>query len=221
MDQIRIFIYVLELEKGKYYVGQSSQPMFRFAQHIDFGASKWTKLFKAKKMVVCEEKFVDTACEAKLLENWTTLHWMQKKGWRNIRGGDYLKVEDYMLEKDICHIFDTETNKIRYFVESCRYLFGISQDYIIYILELKNGKYYIGSTQRLGRDLGKHFLGNGIDWTKANKPVRVLEYYTVPHGSSHVEEKLKRLKEHVDFYGMENVRGGNFEPKKTREPISP
>lgn len=156
---------------------------------------------------------VDSAKDAKLYENWLTLIYMEKMGWQNVRGGDYCKTEDYKLKEDIDHIFDTEANKIRYFVPQVKYLFGTSEDYIIYILELENNKYYIGSTQKLGKCLGKHFLGKGIDWTRFNRPINVLEYYTVPFPSNYIEEKLKRLKEHVAYYGMENVRGGNFEQK--------
>ena len=213
MDKIKITLYVLELEKGKYYVGQTSMPTFRYAEHIASVGSKWTKLYRAKARVVLEERLFESYEEAKLYENWLTMHWMQKKGWRNVRGGDFLKVEDYLLQRDIEHIFDVETNKIRYFVPSCKYLFGISSDWIIYVLELENGKYYIGSTKRLGRDLGKHFLGKGIDWTRINKPVKVLTYFDVPMPNNYIDEKLKLLKQHVAYYGMENVRGGNFEQK--------
>jgi hypothetical protein len=74
-------------------------------------------------------------------------------GWQNVRGGDYCKTEDYKLKEGIDHIFDTETNRIRYFVPQVKYLFGTSEDYIIYILKLENNKYYIGSTRKLGRAL--------------------------------------------------------------------
>lgn len=215
MEQIKIYLYVLELEKGKYYVGQTNKPTFRYAEHISYCGSKWTKLYKAKKRLVLKEMMVDSHQEAKLYENWLTLIYMEKIGWENVRGGDYCKTEDYMLKEDLDLIFDTETNKIRYFVPQVKYLFGTSEDYIIYILELENGKFYIGSTQKLGKCLGKHFLGKGINWTKFNRPVKVLEHYTVPSPGNHIEEKLKRLKEHVAYYGMENVRGGNFEQKHT------
>ena len=116
MEQIKIYLYVLELEKGKYYVGQTKKPVFRYTEHISYSGSKWTKLYKAKKRLVLKEMLVDSHQEAKLYENWLTLHWMQKMGWQNVRGGDYCKTEDYILKEDIDHIFDTESGKIRYFV---------------------------------------------------------------------------------------------------------
>lgn len=216
MEQIKIYLYVLELEKGKYYIGQTNKPTNRYAEHINYCGSKWTKLYKAKKRLLIKEMMVDSHQDAKLYENWLTLIYMEKMGWQNVRGGDFCKTEDYMLKEDIDHIFDTETGKIRYFVPQVKYLFGTSHDPIIYILELENGKFYIGSTQRLGKDLGKHFLGKGIDWTKFNRPVKVLEYYTVPMPNNYIEEKLKRLKEHIAYYGKENVMGGNFEQKSSK-----
>ncbi len=218
MEQTKIFIYVLELEKGKYYVGQTSNPNFRYAEHFKYAGSKWTKRYRALKRIVLKEVFVESLQEARLLENWTTLHWMKKKGWRNVRGGEFCKIDDLAHQSDIEHIFDTEAGRIRDFGFQSKYLFGTSPDHIIYILELENGKFYIGSTDKLGKCLGKHFLGRGIDWTRFNRPIKVLEYYTVPFPNNYIEEKLKRLKEHVAYYGMENVRGGNFE-QKNREPV--
>ena len=39
-------------------------------------------------------------------------------------------------------------------------------NYIIYVLKLRKGHYYIGQTNNLEKRLQKHFLGMGSEWTK-------------------------------------------------------
>jgi predicted GIY-YIG superfamily endonuclease len=37
-----VFIYLLELENNKYYVGKTSKPDFRLEQHFNSSGSQWT-----------------------------------------------------------------------------------------------------------------------------------------------------------------------------------
>lgn len=41
-----MFIYVLQLEEGKYYVGKTTQPSFRIESHFHGSGSSWTKKYK-------------------------------------------------------------------------------------------------------------------------------------------------------------------------------
>ena len=41
-----VYIYVLKLIKGKYYVGKTSNPKFRLDNHFNKNGSKWTKIYK-------------------------------------------------------------------------------------------------------------------------------------------------------------------------------
>ena len=40
-----ISIYAIELEKGKYYIGKTSNPQFRLQSHFDSNGSYWTKKY--------------------------------------------------------------------------------------------------------------------------------------------------------------------------------
>lgn len=77
---------------------------------------------------------------------------------------------------------------------------------IIYILKLKDNKYYIGKTEDLTLSLKKHFNSNGIEWTKMYKPIELIQ--TIDNYDSFDEDKytIKYMKK----YGIENVRGGSF-----------
>jgi len=46
-----VFIYILELENKKYYVGKTTNPDFRLQQHFNSSGSQWTKKYKPKKVL--------------------------------------------------------------------------------------------------------------------------------------------------------------------------
>ena len=48
-----VFIYVLELEQGKYYIGKTTMPNFRIESHFNTSkyASAYTNLYKPLKVV--------------------------------------------------------------------------------------------------------------------------------------------------------------------------
>jgi hypothetical protein len=132
-------------------------------------------------------------------------------------GGDFLVIETYLLKERLEHIYDFATNKIKYYIkDKRRYLFGGSDDWLIYVLELCNGRFYIGSCQHLGKALGEHFNGKGIAWTQDNPVISVLDLICVkPGAESYLELKNKLLMEYILQYGWENVLGGQM-PKRKR-----
>jgi hypothetical protein len=76
----------------------------------------------------------------------------------------------------------------------------------IYILQLEQGKYYIGKTNNPQFRLETHFNSNGSEWTKIYKPLRIVEIK--PNCDDYDEDKYTRI--YMDKYGITNVRGGSF-----------
>ena len=54
----------------------------------------------------------------------------------------------------------------------------------MYVLELEKGNYYVGHTKDLPTRIAQHFLGQGANWTKLHRPLRVL---SVTPGSRDLE----------------------------------
>ena len=52
---VMVFIYILRLEQGEYYVGKTANPDFRIESHFNSEGSAWTKLYKLTKSR-CETK---------------------------------------------------------------------------------------------------------------------------------------------------------------------
>lgn len=74
----------------------------------------------------------------------------------------------------------------------------------IYVLQLENGKYYVGKTSDVKKRFEQHAAGKGAEWTKIYKPVKLLETRRVT--SEHDENNI--TKDLMKKYGIENVRGG-------------
>ena len=79
--------------------------------------------------------------------------------------------------------------------------FEVGVDYV-YVLELEGGNYYVGTSGTLPNRLHQHFVGDGSLWTKAHKPIKVVE---ICLGDKAIE-KEKTL-EWMKLKGFEKVRG--------------
>jgi predicted GIY-YIG superfamily endonuclease len=76
----------------------------------------------------------------------------------------------------------------------------------IYVLQLLEGKYYVGKTNNPDFRLKEHFNSNGSSWTKLYNPIQVLEL--IPNCDDYDEDKYTKI--YMDKYGIDNVRGGSF-----------
>ena len=77
---------------------------------------------------------------------------------------------------------------------------------IIYVLKLKNGKFYVGKTHSLSSRLKSHFDGNGCVWTRKYAPIELI---FKKDDCDNFDEDKYTLK-YMSLYGIENVRGGSF-----------
>lgn len=84
----------------------------------------------------------------------------------------------------------------------------------IYVLELENGKYYVGYIERKQEEkIDEYVTEEKNEWIKIHNPVRVL--YNVSGTKSDVNElTLKLMREK----GYDNVRGGKWSLVKLHFP---
>jgi predicted GIY-YIG superfamily endonuclease len=76
----------------------------------------------------------------------------------------------------------------------------------LYVLKLENDKYYVGKTRDLETRINAHKKGNGAEWTKQHRVIKILETHDVV--SEHDETNL--TKELMKKHGVDNVRGGAY-----------
>lgn len=79
-------IYVLKLEKGKYYVGKTNNPRFRLENHFNSNGSQWTKKYKPLKIIEIKPDCDDYD------EDKITRQYMDKYGIENVRGGSFVSI---------------------------------------------------------------------------------------------------------------------------------
>jgi predicted GIY-YIG superfamily endonuclease len=87
---------------------------------------------------------------------------------------------------------------------------------ILYILKLKDDKYYIGITLNLNQRLAQHFSGEGSQFTKKYKPLEVLKVIYNDDINEDYENNLTL--EYMEKYGWNNVRGGYYTRLEIKKP---
>jgi predicted GIY-YIG superfamily endonuclease len=76
----------------------------------------------------------------------------------------------------------------------------------IYVLKCENNKYYIGKTKDIESRYNDHCNGNGSEFTKKYKPIKIID---IIKNADEFEED-KQVKKYMSKYGIENVRGGSY-----------
>ena len=117
-----VFIYAVQLEEGKYYIGKTDNPKFHLDTHFNSNDSAWTNLYKPIKVLEllrnCDNSDVDKY----------TRKYMDKYGINNVRGGSFVSIEleqstiDYLTQmkngtNDKCFICE----KSGHFAKDCKY----------------------------------------------------------------------------------------------------
>tara|TARA_B100001564_G_scaffold341926_1_gene337112 strand:- start:1662 stop:2663 length:1002 start_codon:yes stop_codon:yes gene_type:complete len=76
----------------------------------------------------------------------------------------------------------------------------------IYVLQLKENKWYIGKTETSKFRIDTHFDSAGSEFTKKYPPEEI--YQIIPECDKYDEDKY--VKKYMDKYGIDNVRGGTY-----------
>lgn len=78
-----MFVYILQLEGGRYYVGSSNSPYKRINQHFNNEGTTWTKIHKPIEIVE-----IIPNCDNYDEDKYTKIY-MDKYGIDKVRGGSY------------------------------------------------------------------------------------------------------------------------------------
>lgn len=206
-----ISIYVLLLEENRYYVGQTIDVNKRFKFHLKAKlGSEWTKKYKPIKIIEIRNTEFDKTEEALKLENATTIEYMKKYGWRNVRGGDFCTLD----EEKLCFLLtlnsDIEEGLIDLKITNNISLY--KNEDCLFVLKLKDDNYFIGRTNNLKLAILNELNGLGSEWTKIHKPIELLSITKV---ETNDRDKIRKLhNSHVIMYmkkyGFQKIRGGDF-----------
>lgn len=79
----------------------------------------------------------------------------------------------------------------------------------IYILELEQGRVYIGKSSQVGRRFKEHKCGRGCAWTRLYKPLRLLPRLGNVQGDGDAAERDEMLR-YAYYRGVQYTRGWKF-----------
>lgn len=99
-----VFIYILYLQEGKYYIGKTDNPKVRIDDHFNSMGSAWTKLYKPIQVL---EIIPD--CDDYDEDKYTKIY-MDKYGIDNVRGGSFVTIELDKNTRDILKQMSNGTN---------------------------------------------------------------------------------------------------------------
>ena len=86
-EENKKYVYILECEDNKYYVGYTTNIFNRMKSHFSSnGGSKWTKKYKPIRIIDVSEGDLED-------EEITTYVIMLRYGWKNVRGSYWSSVE--------------------------------------------------------------------------------------------------------------------------------
>lgn len=112
------------------------------------------------------------------------------------------KTEIFPIDKNLLQQLDDIKQKLK------QYSF-LQNKSGIYILQLENNKFYIGSSHNIFRRLIQHWTNCGSKWTFIHKPIRLITWILTNDNELLYMENLI-TKAYVSKYSLLNVRGGNF-----------
>lgn len=100
------YIYILNLEDNKKYVGKTQNPNMRIDNHFKKNGSEWTKKYKPLSISAIFE------CSDIFSEDIVTIRCMKEYGINNIRGGSFSSINlEESDKKTIRKMIDTADNK--------------------------------------------------------------------------------------------------------------
>lgn len=114
------YIYGLQLENGKYYVGRTDNVENRYQQHVRGEGAVWTKIHKPIRIILM------VLSTSPMDEDKYTKEFMSKFGIDNVRGGSYVTFEldqhtKEFLQKEIWGSLNYCTNcgQAGHFINNC------------------------------------------------------------------------------------------------------
>lgn len=99
-----VYVYALELEGGKYYIGKTNNPQLRLESHANGKGSEWTNIYKPLKVIEMRSNCDDYD------EDKITRQYMDKYGIDNVRGGSFVSVTLEKSTRDTLQTMKRSTN---------------------------------------------------------------------------------------------------------------
>ncbi|MBB6154949.1 putative GIY-YIG superfamily endonuclease [Pseudomonas sp. JAI115] len=220
------YLYVLELENGKYYVGQAKDPDRRIRKHFNGSGSEWTRMHRPVRELSRQSLDDVDYRTGELAENELVLQLMRQHGYHNVRGGFFANTSSEHIEKNLLShghgSIISDVSSLVDFTDGSGLVSNYSSqapmpvmcgaDYSLFVLKLEDEHYFVGYSTKPDVRIKRHFAGKGADWTALHKPVEVvttrsLGFITETEAASKTADATLAL---MRLFGWRKVRGGTW-----------
>jgi len=225
LERCSRYLYVLELENGKFYVGQAKDPDRRIRKHFNGTGSEWTRLHRPLREL--SRQCLDDVDyrTGELAENELVLRMMRQYGHDNVRGGFFANTSVEHVEKNLishghgCVLKEsTASEGVSSSAELVLQAVSLAPqvlsgaDYGLFVLKLEDDHYFVGYSTKPAVRIKRHFAGKAADWTSLHKPVEVvttrsLGFVTEAEAAAKTADATVAL---MRLFGWQKVRGGTW-----------
>jgi len=96
------YVYVWQLEEGKYYVGYSENLSRRLEEHMTEEGAVWTKKYKPLSII-------EIVRGGTGVEKQKTLEYMKKFGFENVRGAGWCKIDYKTVPAEVVQVISSQS----------------------------------------------------------------------------------------------------------------
>ena len=225
------FIYLLELENDKYYVGYSRSLQTALKKHEKGTASYWTRINRPIRLLKYQEVVFENGIPNIDMVNEWVLQCGAEHGYENVRGGsftlwdserhlgliqsflrkkrDYKPIVGFSMRSKLIEEYEEKNSIIDYNLP----LKENERVMVVYVLALEDGYFHVSYSSDLSALMQKYERGKCCEWCKLHTPIKLLEVIPVICPKDHLEiiDELNPIVEkYFNEYGAEKVRGGRF-----------
>ncbi len=196
----KFYAYAILCDNNSIYIGQTDDIERRWKQHLDGEGAEWTNKHKPIKIVHYEE--FDSRKEAAEREKWLKTgygrKWIKREyaAGRTRQAGD-VEPADKLLER----ILAERRKKWEEAELAKMYVKGLPAPkndlWFVYVILCDDNSFYIGVSNDLKRRWTEHTTGQGAEWTKSHKLIKIIHHEEL----SSQEDAYKREKELKTGFG--------------------
>ena len=103
-------------------------------------------------------------------------------------------------------------------------IYTAKTNWYLYVLQCENELFYIGTTMFPYQRIDNHFEGFGANFTKKNKPLNIVDLYSLDtfDRKEAYKYECEKTKEYRNIFGCDKVVGGKYlQLKKTVNKKNP
>lgn len=225
------YIYLLELENSKFFVGYARNLQSAIKNHEKGKASSWTQTYKPVQLLKYQKVVFENGIPNVDMVNEWVVQCGAEYGYENVRGGsftqwnsehhlrliqsflrkkgNYKSATGFSMHSKLIEEYEENNSVIDYDLP----LNDNERVMIVFVLALADGNYHVSYSSDFLTLMQKYERGKCCEWCKFHAPIKLLEVIPVISPKDYldiIDELDPIVEKYFNKYGAEKVRGGRF-----------